>query len=383
MNKPARRAALPDCFRQGGIAVAALLILIMTAAEASAAYTASTVQDLSNFYDSTIGSAQIGNATLNGQTVDWFPNPDGSKIIYLSGVPLGNKSSWAANDKNGVVQALANALGIAPEEIYINNKDSQGAAQATATTVFSDLILPRPITAAEAAKAEERKRTGMPRTVEAAVRYSYIDTPADNGYLAGLNLGLAWDMDHITMGFIVPYDYTDIDNLLSSQRLGLVLFGQYGTDISDGLSSRQTVYIDYSDTDIDYEAGGSNHLRTHGGGVGTSLTLKAAGITSTIGASIQEHRDNSPGDRTFDTFKLGLSSALPIGRTQVVGITAVWTSDFSDYDAAYEDKNLYEAGITYRNDLSDTWSLSLGLNHKFDYNDVSATEVYLGSAMMF
>jgi len=366
-------------FRNTAIAMA---ISTLTMTGNASAYTASTIQDLSTFYDSSLTTAS-GFDTLNGQSIDWSTNADGSKTYYLGAGYLGGKLSWASNDKNGVVQALALALGIPPEEIFINSKGTSGAAQTVSSTVFSDLIVPHPTTIGQQQKAAARKRMGMPRSIAASVRYSYMDTPADNGYLAGLNLGLAWDSDSITTGFIMPYDYTDLDGLLSASRLGLIWFGQYSVELSPGMSGRYTIYADYSDTSIDYDAGGDNHVYTHGGGAGASLTWKTAGLTSTVGATVQEHRDNSGGDRTFDTLKVGLGTAMFIGQTQAIGLNATWTNDFSDYDAAYDDRNLLSVGMTYRNDLSDTWGLNVGITHKFDYNDISITEIYLGSAMAF
>ncbi len=368
--------------RFGRAALVAAIILISAMPSLCLAYTANTVTDLNNFYDTYIATPS-GITTLNGQTVDWFTNADGSKSILFGAGNLGGKTSWAANDKSGVVKAFAEALGISPDEIVISSKDTSGAAQATSTTVFTDLVLPQVTTAAQARRREARRQEGMPRAIGGSVRYSYLDASSDNGYLAGATVGLAWDLDQVTVGLLLPYSHIDIDDVLAADRIGSVLFGQYGTDLSDSLSSRYTVYVDYLNTSIDYDGGGSNEISTHGAGVGASLTWKVAGLANTIAASVQEHRDNSEGDRTFDTMKLGIVSAMRIGATQAVGINLTWTNDFSDYDTPYKDDNLYDAGITYRSDLSDTWTLSIGLNHQFRYNDVSATEVYLGSAMMF
>ena len=344
-------------------------------------YTVSTYNEayaITLLYLGTAGGA----ITVNGKPISWTAVIPDQVSITVDGTNIG---TFNGNDAKGITDAVAEAFGIDLSEIYVGNDSIAGASQQAARIIFNNLIIPSTETRQQKEKTAALKAMKMPRTTGAAIRYEKIVPEyGEDGKVLGLNIGMTWDRDNISYGFMLPYDHIDFDGLLDADRLGGILFGQYNQVVNDKFAANYTAVINYMNTSISYDSGDSGDLNTYGGGLGSSLTYLSDSFESSVGISYMYSKDDS--NRVDDAqhlIKIGFNNGFMISDNKVINIFGNWTCDVTDYTYDPNDDDYFQAGIEFKADLTDTWSLSLGVKELLEYSDMDSHEIYLGSIWKF
>lgn len=313
----------------------------------------------------------------DGHSVTLALYPPGSEEDHI------NLGTFAADDYKAMALAIAQAIGLFDSPGSLGSYTSN--ASKVTSLVFQQLVLPTTRTKAEAAKDEARKAMGMPKTLGAAARYERVerDNSDSDGDLYGINLGMAWDMDNMSFGILLPYEDYDFESF-DAQQMGLVAFGQYFMDIQDNMKVTMTANVNYMFADVDFDGAGQDDVNTVGGGVGGSLTIDQDTFETVLGLSYQYNTDDSNLEDDYQhLLKAGANVGVRTTDDSVLNAFLVWNYDFTDYEIELDDDDYFEVGAEFRANVSDTWSLSLGLKKVLDLNDFDANQVYLGSIWKF
>jgi hypothetical protein len=259
------------------------------------------------------------------------------------------------------------------------------AAGVTSRMVFQNLVLPTVKTRAEKKKEEVQKAMKTARTFGAALSWEDVDfdNSGENGDLYGANLGMAWDNDNISYGFMLPYDYLDFDSF-DANRIGLIGFGQYHLNISDVLSASFTGHLNYTYTDLDFDNGGSEDVNMYGGGLSASLTYDKDLFAVSAGASYLYNTDDTDMDEDEQHLvKFGVNAGVRNGDNGVFNVFAVYNLDITDYDNDPKDDDYYEVGMEGSFTLSETFGMTLGYKKVIELEDFDADQIYIGSTWKF
>lgn len=348
----------------------------------ASSYTASNYNDVYEigllYYDKT----ESGSITINNKSVYWWYDTPGQISLDVDNTYIG---TFDDDNLKAITDAVATALGIEVAELYVGNSNISGASQQSARIVFDNLIIPSTNTKQQKERTATLKAMKIPRSIGSAIRYEkIIPEYGENGEVIGLNIGMAWDKDNLSYGFMLPYDNIEFDELLDANRIGAILFGQYSQSINDKFDANYTAVINYMNTSISYDDGSSSNLNSYGGGLGGSITFSNDPFESSIGMSYMYSMDDSNGsDDDQHLIKIGFNNGFMISDNKVINVFGNWTRDVTDYTYDLNDSDYFQAGIEFKADFTDTWSLSFGVKELFDYSDIDSHEIYLGSIWQF
>ncbi|MEA3466409.1 MAG: hypothetical protein U9R29_10460 [Thermodesulfobacteriota bacterium] len=259
-------------------------------------------------------------------------------------------------------------------------------AGVTSRLVMQNLVIPAAKTRAAKKKEDAQKALNMPRTFGAALSWEDVDfdNSGENGDLYGATIGMAWDNENISYGFMLPYDYLDFDSF-DAHRIGLLGFGQYNLELSDSLSTSFTGHLNYTYTDLDLDNGGSDDVNMFGGGLSAAITLDKDLYILSTGVTYLYNTDDTDFDNDEQhLIKWGVNAGVRNGDNGVFNVFAVWNSDITDYDNDPDvDEDYYEVGMEGSFTLSDTFGMTIGYKKVIELDDFDADQVYLGSTWKF
>ncbi len=260
------------------------------------------------------------------------------------------------------------------------------AAGKTSRLVMQNLVIPAAKSRAEKKSDAARKALNMAQTFGSSAYWENVefDNSGEDGDLYGATVGMAWDNDNVSFGFMLPYDYLDFDSF-DANRIGIVGFGQYNLELSETLSATFTGHLNYSYTDFDFDDADDDDINMGGGGVGASITLDKDLFVVTTGISYLYNKDDSNLDNDDQhLIKLGVNAGVRNGENGVVNVYGVWTSDITDYDNDPDtDEDYYEVGFEGSYNLSDAFGMTIGYKKVLELEDFDSDQVYLGSIWKF
>ena len=308
---------------------------------------------------------------------------------YYTDNPDQENYPWAQNEK---LLAILKALQISYLSSTISGVGGGDEASAytspagvTSRLVMQNLVIPAAKTRAEKNKEDAQKAINMPRTLGAAASWEDLEfnDGAETGDLYGANIGMAWDNDNISYGFILPYDYLDFDSF-DANRIGLIGFGQYHLVLSDILSAAFTGHLNYTYTDMDFESIGHESVNMFGGGLSASATLDTDMFVVSAGASYLYNTDDTDvDDDEQHLLKFGINTGVRNGDDGVFNVFAVWNVDVTNYEFDPQDDDYFEVGMEGSYTFSDTFGLTLGYKKVIELQDFDADQIYLGSNWKF
>jgi len=363
-----------------------ILVFLLLPVTAFASNTVTTYSDMSDLYD-TYFLTDSGFIVVNDKDVAWS-TIDGATTLYVDSVDVGTVAEY---DKEQTLRILAPYFDIVIASVGgVGSGDEASAytspAGVTSRLVMQNLVIPTAKTRAEKKKEDAQKALNMPRTFGAALSWEDVDfdNTGENGDLYGATIGMAWDNDNISYGFMLPYDYLDFDSF-DANRIGLIGFGQYHMDVSDELSASFTAHMNYAYTDIDFDNMGSEDINMFGGGLSAAITLDKDLFIVSSGVSYLYNVDDSGLDNEEQHLvKWGVNAGVRNGDNGVFNVFAVWNTDITDYDNDPDvDEDYYEVGMEGSFTLSDTFGMTLGYKKVIELQDFDADQVYIGSSWKF
>ncbi|OQY19061.1 MAG: hypothetical protein B6I36_05260 [Desulfobacteraceae bacterium 4572_35.1] len=358
------------------------------------AATADNYDDLSRIYDHHIITQPTGGSVeINEQYVSW--TVENGVVTYTVEPEGGGQSvdvgTTAEGDKDGAIRLLAPYLGVVLATVGgVGSGDEASAytspAGVTSRLVMQNLVIPAAKTRAEMKKEDAQKALNMPRTFGAALSWEDVDfdNSGENGDLYGATVGMAWDNENISYGFMLPYDYLDFDSF-DAHRVGLIGFGQYNLELSDTLSTSFTGHLNYTYTDMDFDNSGSDDVNMFGGGLSAAITLDKDLFIISTGVSYLYNTDDSNVDNDEQHLvKWGVNAGVRNGDNGVFNVFAVWNSDITDYDNDPDvDEDYYEFGMEGSFTLSDAFGMTIGYKKVIELQDFDSDQVYIGSTWKF
>lgn len=340
---------------------------------------ATTYQELEAIYDSELSTAT--HAIIDGKSVHVTPLQDTPEMveIMIEGKVLG---TVYAGDRDAILMIIANALGI-PLTSAGSFIEPISAAATTSRLVFTELVVPTTITMTEKNRLAAQKAQGGVRTFGGSIRSEWVDRGmGENGQVTGFNLGLAYDVENLTFGLIVPYDYFDFDSF-TANRIGSIFYGQYHLGLTEELEATFTANLNYMFTDFRI-LGQDDDLSTYGGGLSAGLRYSQEAYELGCGVSYQYNQDDVDiEDDDQHLVKAGANVGFRVSPDHVVNVFGTWNYDVTDYTYDLEDDDYFEIGTEYRANFSDTWALNVGYRKVVDLEDYDSDMVYLGTTWQF
>lgn len=351
--------------------VMGMLALLPLAAEAT------TYTELTSIYESQLQGG--GFTTINGVQVEVFESAPGEVEIWVGEQFVGTAS---ASDDDAILAAIATALNI-PLVSAGSVAAPTSASTASANLVFNELVVPTVETKQTQQRQQEQRDKRELRAIGTAIRGEWIDIAGENGDVYGFNLGGAYDFDDYTIGVIVPYDHLSFDSF-DANRLGMVLFGQYHQALSDKLAMSLTANLNYMFTDYDYKNKSDDSLNTVGIGMSAGFSYVQEKYEAGAGISWQYNKDDvNHVDDEQHLIKMGGNLGVHVSDNMVINTFATWNYDVTDYVYNYGDDNYLEAGLEYRADVSDTWTMNVGYRKVLELDNYESDMLYLGSVWQF
>ena len=258
------------------------------------------------------------------------------------------------------------------------------AAGRASRLVFHNLIIPSAKTRMEKRYDSERKTSDNERTFGTPVSWEKInfDNRDEQGDLYSATVGMAWDDDNISYGFMLPYNYLNFDSF-EANSIGVIGFGQYNMDLSEVLSTSLTAHANYTYTDLNFDDDDKD-VNMYGGGLSGAITLDQDLYVVSTGISYLYNTDDTGlDDDEQHLIKLGVNAGIRSGDSAIVDIYCVWTKDITDYAVKPDDDNYFEIGLEGRYSMSDTFSFSAGNKKVIALEDFDADEIYIGSSWKF
>ena len=257
--------------------------------------------------------------------------------------------------------------------------------------LFNEIVLPSIETKVgqESREAEEREqRLRRSRLFGGQIRYERVDlsnqTGRDlDGDIYSTNLKMLWEIEDFSFGFLIPYDFMDLDSL-NVHRIGTVAFGQYDLDLRDDLTLGFTVNGNYLHTAID--TSDIDDVNTFGGGVSASLTLDRDLFVFGGAVSYQFHADDSDRDNNKQhLLKIGTLAGLRLGDRAAVTLFSTLNYDATDYTNTLRevDDTYFDLGFEVAWSLSSTWHLTGGYKKVLGLEDFDSDMVFLGTLLRF
>ena len=268
------------------------------------------------------------------------------------------------------------------EEMARTASSPISSAKETSRIVMRELAMPPAKTKKEEKKEAELKAVRTPRVFAGYLRYenARYHNPDNYGDIAGFLLGMAWDIDNFSVGFIVPYDYMDFDGW-DAHRLGTIIFGQYNHPLSENLSLRFTVNGNYMNMNVL----NADAVNTFGAGVSTSLTYDTDIFVPSVAVSYQYSNDIDV-ETKYDhqhLIKVGGNIGLRMGDNAVFNVFGIWNYDAADYDYEIFDDNFADVGIEMGYNVTETFYLSAGYKKVVAFKDFNSDMVFLGTTLIF
>lgn len=274
----------------------------------------------------------------------------------------------ATNDEAGAYTYLYGifSVGVTPSS-------PSSAPQKTASVVMRNVILP-PVQTQQAKRQESGPGA---RFIGGDVRMEWVSTDdaAKDGNIPGVTLGMAFDTEDFSWGFLIPYDHMDMD-LYNADRVGAILFGQYGMPVGEMGEAAMTVYGDYMYFDPDK----GENINYYGGGVGFSYTMDRGIWVPGIAIGYQFTADDS--DISQDKqhlVKLGANVGIRTGDRAVVNLFGFYNNDMTSDVPQGFDNTFYDAGAEVGYSITDTWGLNFGYKKVFGITNYDSDMVYLGT----
>ncbi len=360
-------------------------LLLLLPAMACAA-TAENYDDLSRIYDNHMGS-DYGQIVINDVDVAW-DTMHGVTTYTADGTEIGTTAEY---DKDATLKLIAPHVGVTLSHVGgIGGGDEASAytspAGVTSRLVMQNLVMPSAKTRADQQKEDARKAMSMVRTFGASAYWENVDfeNSGEEGDLYGANVGMAWDNDNMSYGFMLPYDYLDFDSF-DAHRIGLIGFGQYHMELSEELSASFTGHLNYTYSDLDFDSSGSDDVNMYGGGLSAAITLDKDLFVISSGVSYLYNTDDTDMDNDEQHLvKWGVNAGVRNGDNGVFNVFAIWNSDITDYDNDPDvDEDYFEVGMEGAFNMSDTFGLTVGYKKVIELQDFDADQIYLGSTWKF
>ena len=266
---------------------------------------------------------------------------------------------------------------------------SISASGLTSGLVFNQLILPEPQTALEQMSAQAGAAPALlqkPRTFGAMFRYEHIHLHEDgldlsgNGYTT--NLQFAWDMDRLSFGVLLPYEFLALESF-DAHIVGLVPFVQYRLPVSALYTVAFTANGNYAHTALNNNF---EDLNTYGGGVSVSVTRDANFLILRGALSYQYNRDDTGQPNNHQhLLKFGGDVGVRLGRQAIVTLFSTWNYDPTSYtNVVTPSKNNYvDLGLEAGFSLSTTWKLTGGYKAVLGLSNFGSHQVFVGSLLRF
>lgn len=264
----------------------------------------------------------------------------------------------------------------------------EGLREDTTATVaeqtFQHVVMPtvQPRAETEAAKEEVKEeaegRTDYPRVIAGYARYETAGPDDDKTDIVGVSVGLAWDVDNISYGFVVPYDNVGLDSG-EINRIGVIGFIQYSMPLAEDFNMGLTANLNWMFADTE------TNVTILGGGPSFSLTYTGGEtLEPSVVVSYQYSTDDT--DSEFDyqhLIKTGANIGIRAGENAALNIFGIWNYDASDYMDDSDNRDSFDAGAELQYYLSDTWSLNLGYKAVLGIDNYESNTVYLGTLIRF
>jgi len=228
--------------------------------------------------------------------------------------------------------------------------------------------------------AEADSKTDTPRVIAGYMRYESAG-PESGGKsdIIGLSIGLAWDVDNLSYGFIVPYDNADT-NGGDINRFGAVGFVQYSMSLAEDFGLMFTGNLNHMFVDTE-----GKDVSVFGGGPSVSVTYSGSEVVEpSLVLAYQYSTDDT--DSAFDyqhLIKTGVNAGFRIRENAVVNVFGIWNYDASDYMDDNDSRSYFDAGLEVGYLISETWSLSLGYKAVLEIENYESDTIYLGTLIRF
>jgi len=209
------------------------------------------------------------------------------------------------------------------------------AAGLTSFTIFNQVVLPRVESKTERETKQEELAQSLPqrpRTFGGPFRYEHVDFEKDasglDGNIYATNLQMAWDIEHFSLGFLIPYEFLDLKRF-DAHLVGTILYAQYNLQLNSISTLGFTANTNYIHTSINNNFPDFNTL---GGGVGLSLTMDKESYVVSGAFSYQFNKDDSESENDHQhLIKLGANVGVRIGQASVVNLFGTWNYDITPY----------------------------------------------------
>ncbi len=263
------------------------------------------------------------------------------------------------------------------------------AAGMTSSIMFNQVILPKVETRSEreseqAALAQRVSR--LPRTFGGMFRYEHVDFGNSASGLDGdiyvTNVQMAWDVEDVSVGFLIPYEYLDLSSFNMNQ-IGSIFYGEYSLHFSPMYTMGFIANGNYVHSFLEHNV---QDVNTFGGGVGVSLTMDRDIFVIGGAVSYQFNGDDTflPNDHQH-LIKIGANAGVRIGQNSVVNLFSTWNYDVTNYQQplSNSDDNYFDLGIEVSWSLSRAWKLNGGYKRILGLNDFESNQFFLGSLLRF
>jgi hypothetical protein len=263
------------------------------------------------------------------------------------------------------------------------------AAGVSSRTIFDRVVLPRIESRSERQTREEeltQRFPQRPRTFGGTLRYEQVDFDREasglDGNIYATNLQMAWDIENVSLGVLVPYEFLDLRRF-AANLVGAILYGQYNLELNSTFTLGVTANGNYMYTGINNDF---LDVNTYGGGLGLSLTIDHEVYVVGGAFSYQYNQDDSDTENDYQHLvKLGVNAGIRIGQTHVVNLFGTWNYDITSYEqtANVTDDNYFDLGITASWSITQTWNLNGGYKHVLGLKGFESNQFFVGTLVRF
>jgi hypothetical protein len=263
------------------------------------------------------------------------------------------------------------------------------AAGLTSSLTFNQVILPKVETKSErdsqqAALAQRLPR--LPRTNGGMFRYEHVDfengASGLDGDIYATNFQMAWDIENVSVGFLIPYEYLDLRSF-NTHQIGSIVYGEYNLRFSPIYALGFIVNGNYVHSFLEHDI---EDVNTFGGGVGVSLTMDRDLFVIGGAVSYQYNGDDTslPNDHQH-LIKIGANGGIRLGQNSAVNLFTTWNYDVTDYQqpVSNSDDNYFDLGIELSWSISRTWKLNGGYKRILGLSDFESNQFFIGSLLRF
>jgi len=181
-------------------------------------------------------------------------------------------------------------------------------------------------------------------------------------------------------GFIIPYDYIDMDYLEAHRygAIGFVKFHAGPVDITTNLNAFQMSW-DAANDHMDY----FEDTFYYGAGVTTAYAPDFGVIVPGFAASYQYTQDDTDAKYDYQHLVKGaLSLGIRMGDNAVCTLYGIYNKDITDYDWDIDDDSI-DAALEFRFNIGETFSLSFGYKKTLDLDNYESDLGYMGALFQF